>query len=367
MTIKELLDNLNELAPFSLQEDNDNSGLLVGEHGSEVTKGLVTLDITEKVLDEAIEKGCDVVISHHPFIYQGLKRVIGSRPAERLLVKAIKNDLAVISLHTNLDNILTGVNRKFSSLMGLEDVKILAPRRGYLKKLVVFCPVDYANDVRLAIFKAGAGKIGDYDWCSYNIEGQGSFRAGEGASPFVGNVNELHFEKEARIETIYPSYIENEVVRAMIEAHPYEEVAYDLYPLDNAFDMVGSGMIGSFKTPLSPKEFLAMLEEKFNTGIIRHSYFSGEKIENVAVSGGSGSFLLDKAIEAKADAFVTADVKYHQFFDAQNKILLADIGHYESEQFTKDLIYEMVSKKIINFALQISEINTNPVQYFRTK
>ncbi len=367
MVIKELLTSLNELAPFSLQEDYDNSGLIVGEPGQQVSKGMVALDITEEVIDEAIEKKCDVVISHHPFIFQGLKKVTGSRPSERILVKAIKNDLAVISLHTNLDNIYNGVNQKISSLMGLKDTRILDARYGYLKKLVVFCPVDHSNNVRMAIFKAGGGKIGDYDWCSYNIEGLGSFRAGEGANPFVGNVKELHFEKETRIETIYPSYIENDVINAMIDSHPYEEVAYDIYPIDNVFDRTGAGMIGRFEKPLSSKDFLSMLEKIFNTGIIKHSSFPDKKIENVALCGGSGSHLLDKAIDAKADAFVTADVKYHRFFDAQNKILLADIGHYESEQFTKDLIYEMISEKIINFALQISEINTNPVQYFRTK
>ncbi len=367
MTIKELLSNLNELAPFELQQESDNSGLLLGEPQKKVSKGLITLDVTEEVLDEAIEKKCDIIISHHPFIKDGLKKITGAGFAERVLVKAIKNDLAVISLHTNLDNIYAGVNRKMCDLIGLDDIKILDPVRGKLKKLVVFCPSDHADKVRMAIFKAGGGKIGDYDWCSYNIEGKGSFRAGEGTSPFVGKVNELHFEKEARIEVIYPSYVEKQVLDAMIKAHPYEEVAYDLYPLDNVFDRVGAGMIGNLKTPLVIEDFLSLLEKKFKTSIIRYSSASKEKISVVALCGGSGSFLLEKAISAGADAFVTADVKYHLFFDATGKIVLADIGHFESEQFAKDLIFEMVSKKISNFAFQISEINSNPVKYFRTK
>ena len=367
MKISELLCAINELAPFSLQEDYDNSGLLVGDPDKEVSKGLITLDITEDVLDEAIQNKCDVVISHHPFIFDGLKKVTGEKPAEKLLVKAIKNDLSVISVHTNLDTVYSGVNSKLSELIGLENVKVLSSKKGLLKKLVVFCPKDHSDDVRMAIFKAGAGKIGDYDWCSYNIRGKGSFRAGEGANPFVGNVNELHYEEEDRIETIYPSYIEKEVINAMINAHPYEEVAYDLYPLDNEFDRVGAGMIGQLKSPMPVNKFLSLLENKFQTGVIRYNSNFEKEIKTVALCGGSGSFLLDKAIAAGADAFVTADVKYHLFFEAKEKILIADIGHYESEQFTKDLLYEMISKKFINFALQISETNTNPVQYFRTK
>ncbi len=367
MTINELLAHINGFAPFLLQEDYDNSGLLVGEPHRKVSKGLITLDLTEDVLDEAVKNKCDVVISHHPFIFEGLRAITGNKLAERLLVKAIKNNLAIIAVHTNLDIVNTGVNRKMCSLIGLENTRVLSPKKGLLKKLVVFCPTEHADKVRMAIFKAGGGKIGDYDWCSFNIEGKGSFRAGEGANPYVGNVNELHFEEEVRVETIYPVYIEKEIIDAMIEAHPYEEVAYDLYPLDNDYDRVGAGMIGQFDLPLQVKDFLSLLEKKFNTGIIRYSAGSKNEIKSVALCGGSGSFLIDKAIAANADAFITADVKYHMFFEAKEKILLTDIGHYESEQFTKELLYELISKKIINFALQISEINTNPVQYFRTK
>ncbi len=367
MTIKELIAIFNDTASFSMQEDYDNSGLLVGDSSNEIKKALITLDITESVMDEAINKNCNLIISHHPLIFKGLKKITGKTQTENILIKAIKNDISIISLHTNLDNISEGVNKKICEKIGLKNTKILDKKKGLLKKLVVFCPVDHANNVRMAIFKAGGGKIGDYDWCSYNIEGEGSFRAGEGANPFVGNVKELHFEKEIRIETIYPSYIEEQIIKSMIEAHPYEEVAYDIYPLDNYFDKIGSGMIGQLEKAINPEELLKLLEKQFKTGIIRHSNIHKDEIKTIAVCGGSGSFLINKAIQENADAFITADIKYHQFLDAENKIILADIGHYESEQFTKELIYEIISKKNINFAVQVSEINSNPVNYFRTQ
>ncbi|TVQ14347.1 MAG: Nif3-like dinuclear metal center hexameric protein [Bacteroidetes bacterium] len=365
MKLKEILNVFEEQAPFSLQESYDNSGIQYGNPEQEVKRGLVCIDITEPIVEEAISKGCDLIISHHPLIFKGLKSLDGSHYTQRALIKAIKNDICLVSVHTNLDSVLAGVNQKLALKIGLEDLKILDTRRGLLKKLVVFCPTDQAEMVRNAIFAAGAGQIGEYDCCSFNLEGTGSFKGGDNTNPFVGAKGEVHFEKEVRIETILPGYLQGKVLKAMIDAHPYEEVAYDLYPLDNTFDKTGMGMVGQLPQPMEEAAFLAMLGDELGCPAIRHSPFVGKSISKVAVCGGSGSFLRDKAMAAGADAFVTADVKYHDFFDVEGVMLLADVGHYESEQFTKEILYEIVTEKFTNFALLISDQSSNPVRYFK--
>ncbi|MBW6479440.1 MAG: Nif3-like dinuclear metal center hexameric protein [Bacteroidales bacterium] len=364
MKLKQILSAFDEHAPFSLQEDYDNSGIQFGDPEGEVTRGLVCIDITEEIIREAIEKKCDLIISHHPLIFRGIKKITGRHYTERVLIEAIRNHINMISVHTNLDSVITGVNMKFAQKIGLKDLKVLQARKGLLKKLITFCPTDHAEKVRAAIFQAGAGVIGEYDCCSFNLDGKGSFRAGDAADPFVGEKGQIHYEPEVRIETILPEWLESRVVSAMIDAHPYEEVAFDVYPLDNSFNKVGPGMIGNLTKPVSEKDFLNMIKEELGAPFLRHSEFTGKEIMKVAVCGGSGSFLRDHAIAAGADAFVTADIKYHDFFDVKNKMLMVDAGHYESEQFTKEILYEIVSKKITNFALLISDQSTNPVRYF---
>jgi dinuclear metal center YbgI/SA1388 family protein len=364
MKLKQILSAFDDHAPFSLQEDYDNSGIQFGDPESEVTRGLVCIDITEEIVEEAIEKKCDLIISHHPLIFKGIKKLTGRHYTERVLIEAIRSHINMISVHTNLDSVIAGVNMKLAQKIGLKDLMVLQARKGLLKKLVTFCPTDHAEKVRAAIFKAGAGVIGEYDCCSFNLDGKGSFRAGDTADPFVGEKGQIHYESEVRIETILPAWIENRVVSAMIDAHPYEEVAFDVYPLDNSFNKVGPGMIGNLSKPLSEKDFLNMIKEELGAPFLRHSEFTGKEIQKVAVCGGSGSFLRDHAMAAGADAFVTADIKYHDFFDVKNKMLMVDAGHYESEQFTKEILYEIVSKKITNFALLISDQSTNPVRYF---
>jgi dinuclear metal center YbgI/SA1388 family protein len=364
MKLKEILSAFEQYAPFSLQEDYDNSGIQFGDPDGEVTRGLICIDITEEIIQEAIEKKCNLIISHHPLIFRGIKKLTGRHYTERVLIEAIRNHISMISVHTNLDSVIDGVNMKLAQKIGLSDLNVLQARRGLLKKLVTFCPVDHAEKVRTAIFQAGAGVIGEYDCCSFNLEGKGSFRAGDNADPFVGEKGQIHYEPEVRIETILPDWLENRVVRAMIDAHPYEEVAFDIYPLENSFDKVGPGMIGNLNQPLNEKDFLNLIKEQLGVHFLRHSEFTGKEIIKVAVCGGSGSFLRDHAMAAGADAFVTADIKYHDFFDVKNKMLMVDAGHYESEQFTKEILYEIVSKKITNFALLISDQSTNPVRYF---
>ena len=362
--LKEITNYLESFAPLSLQESYDNAGLIVGNPDAEITSAIVTVDVTEDVVDEAVEKKAQLIVAHHPVVFAGLKKLTGKNYVERTVLKAIKNDVAIYAAHTNLDSVTGGVNTKICEKLGLKNCSVLQPLTGHLKKLVTFIPAEHANKVRSAVFEAGAGHIGNYDYCGYNLEGEGSFRGNEETNPFVGEKNKIHYEKELRFETIFPGHLQRKVIRALIDAHPYEEVAYDIYPLDNTFDKIGMGMVGTLPEPVSEKYFLSLLKSTFQTGIIKHTALKGTEVKKVAVSGGAGSFLLNKAIASGADFFVTGDFKYHQFFDAENKIVIADIGHYESEQFTKELFYELLTKKFPKFAVRFSEVNTNPVFYF---
>jgi dinuclear metal center YbgI/SA1388 family protein len=362
--LKDVAQFLESFAPLSLQESYDNAGLITGDVNTEITSVLITLDVTEKVVEEAIQKKIQLIVAHHPIIFSGLKKLTGKNYVERTLIKAIKNDIAIYAAHTNLDSVDGGVNRKICEKLGLQNCKILQPAGGLLKKLVTFIPVENANQVREAIFNAGAGNIGNYDSCGFNAEGLGSFRGNDDSTPFVGKKGEVHSEKEIRFETIFPIYLQGRIIEALLKSHPYEEVAYDVYPLENKFEKIGMGMIGTLAEPKSGTEFLKQLKTTFNTGIIKHTALKEKLTEKVAVCGGSGSFLLSAAIAAGADFFVSGDFKYHQFFDAENKIVIADIGHFESEQFTKELFYELLTKKFPKFAVHLSEVGTNPVFYF---
>jgi dinuclear metal center YbgI/SA1388 family protein len=364
LKIKEIIHFFETIAPPSLQESYDNAGLLVGDSEAEVTSALVTIDVTEEVVDEAIEKNAGIIIAHHPIVFSGLKKLTGKNYVERTVLKAIKNDIAIYAAHTNLDAVSDGVNAKICEKLDLKNCLILQPVSGKLKKLVTFIPFDSVENVRTAVFDAGAGHIGNYDSCGYNLEGTGSFRPGENTNPYVGEKGQVHYEKEIRFETVFPGWLQSKVVKALIEAHPYEEVAYDIYPLENVFEKAGMGMIGELEESLPESVFLSLLKKTFSTGCIKHTALKGRNVSKVAVCGGAGSFLLNHAIAANADIFVTGDFKYHQFFDAENKIVIADIGHYESEQFTKELFYELLTKKFPKFAVRFSEVNTNPVFYF---
>jgi dinuclear metal center YbgI/SA1388 family protein len=364
MKLREITAFFERVAPLMYQESYDNAGLQVGDYGMEVTGALVTLDITEEVINEAIRKNCNLVVGHHPVIFGGLKSITGRNMAERVVQRAIKNDIAIYAAHTNMDVIRQGVSNKICEVIGLKNTKILEPAGGLLKKLVVFVPAGHAEKLRQALFDAGAGVIGNYDSCSYNTEGTGTFRGGEDTDPFVGEQGKLHFEQEVRIETIFPEHAKGRIITAMLQAHPYEEVAYDIYPLENRYQAVGMGMIGELEAPLEETEFLGLLRERFRTGVIRHSVLLDKKIKKVAVCGGAGSTLLRKAISEKADIFVSGDFKYHQFFDAEGKIVIADIGHFESEQYTRELFYDLLMKNFPKFAVQLSEVNTNPIKYF---
>lgn len=364
MKISEITNYLESVAPLAYQESYDNAGLIVGDRQADATGALICIDVTEQVVDEAISLGFNLVISHHPFVFGGLKKFNGSNYVERVLIKAIKNDIAIYAAHTNLDNMLiNGVNSKIAQKIGLTDTRILCPAENKLCKIAVFVPTRQAETVRNAMFEAGAGCIGNYDCCSYNIEGQGTFKAGDGCNPYVGKVGETHFENETRIETIAPQNILHNVIGAMLSVHPYEEPAYDIYPLKNDFPLAGSGIIGTLPQPEDASLFLSRIKNIFGCGVIRHTELPDKPFLKVAVCGGAGSFLINAAMRAGADILLTADIKYHQFFDAQLPFVLADIGHYESEQFTKELFYELVKGKFTNFAVQLTKVNTNPIKY----
>ncbi len=364
MKIKDITSCLELLAPLSLQENYDNSGLIVGDFEQKVTKALLCLDTTEAVIDEAIELGCELVIAHHPIVFSGLKKLNGKNYIERVVMKAIKHDLAIYAIHTNLDNVLNGVNKKIAEKLDLLNLKVLLPKKQLLKKLVTYVPLSDIEKVKSALFEAGAGNIGNYSDCSFSTTGIGTFKGDVNSNPVIGKQGLIESVEEHRLETIFPSYLESSLLKALKASHPYEEVAYDIYNLENAWQETGSGVTGELKIAVSEEEFLNKVKQNLNVSIIRHTTLLNKKVSKVAICGGSGSFLLQDAIKTKADIFITADFKYHQFFDAESKIVIADIGHYESEQFTPEIIQQYLSEKLPTFATLFSKINTNPIKYF---
>jgi dinuclear metal center YbgI/SA1388 family protein len=363
MRLSEICKYLDTEIPLSFQEGYDNSGLQVGFPESEISSALLTIDVTEKVITEASSKGCNLVISHHPLIFGGLKKITGSTYTERIVARSIKEDIAIYSAHTNLDSVGFGVSRKMASRLNLRNVRVLVPLKNRLLKLVTFIPEPYLDKVRSAIFDAGAGAIGNYDQCGYTVSGTGSFRAGENSTPFVGDIGKIHFENEVRLETVLFSHLRASVIKALLAAHPYEEVAYDLYPLENDNIEAGLGCTGEFDKAIPELDFLKLVSGRFDAEGIRYSDLTGRPVKKVALCGGSGASFLSNAIGAGADAFVTADLKYHNFFDASNSILLVDAGHFESEKFTTEILYDLIIKKFPKFAVRFSETNTNPINY----
>lgn len=363
MKLDEIVSYFEELAPNAYQEEYDNAGLIVGDASIEVKAALLTLDVTPEVVQEAIDRGANLIISHHPPIFRGIKKFTGSSYVEKTVATAIKNDIAIFAAHTNFDSMMGGVNMSIARKLGITDIEILQPINNGLFKLVTFVPVDSVDKVRDAMFKAGAGQIGGYDCCSFGSEGFGTFRAGDNTHPYVGQKGEMHREPEVRVETILPKNILARVVEKMIEAHPYEEVAYDVYPLEIPYRLVGLGMVGNLEEPVAPMDFLRQVKDVFGAGVVRYTALSRKAIKRVAFCGGSGASLIEKAIGSDADIFITSDIKYHQFFDADGRIIIADIGHFESEQFTIDLFYEYLLKKFPTFAVLKSRVTTNPINY----
>jgi dinuclear metal center YbgI/SA1388 family protein len=315
-------------------------------------------------VEEAISKKCNLIVAHHPIVFGGLKKLTGRNYVERTVIKAIKNDIAIYAIHTNLDNVLNGVNAKIAQKLALQSTKILLPKRNLLKKLTTFVPIPDSEKVLNALANEGAGNIGNYSNCSSAVVGEGTFMPNQEAKPHLGTQGKLEKVQEVRIEVIFPSHIEGKVVSAMKQAHPYEEVAYYVHLLENENQEVGSGMVGVLPEQMDEKDFLAYLKEKMQVGVVKHTALLGKKVKKVAVCGGAGGFLLRNAISANADVFITSDYKYHEFFDADGQLIIADIGHYESEQFTKELLAELLAAQFAALPLSISETNTNPVAYY---
>lgn len=364
MKLKELTNHLESIAPLAYQESYDNAGLIVGEHNMEVSAALISLDATVEVIDEAIAKGCNLVISHHPIVFGGLKRFNNANYVQKAVQKAIKHDIALYAIHTNLDNVSNGVNAKIANLLGLKNQRVLKPKNNVLAKLEVFVPVANTSELLNALYAAGAGKIGNYSDCSFRMEGKGTFRPNEKANPFVGKKGAYEEVEEHKIEVIFPKYLQQNILQAMYNGHVYEEVAHYISDLNNRNQDLGSGMYGEFEKEIPNDQFLSLLKNTMGAAVIKYTDFVSESVSKVAMCGGSGGFLLNDAIAAGADVFITSDYKYHEFFDANGKIAIADIGHYESEQFTKDLIQDIISEKFPNFASYLSGIKTNPVNYF---
>lgn len=364
MLIKDVIAELEKFAPKAYQESYDNCGLLVGNANTAVSGVLLSLDCTEAVVEEAIALKCNCIIAHHPIIFGGLKKLTGANYVERTVIKAIQNNIAIYAAHTNFDNVKNGVNYKIAQKLGLVNLKILAPKKQLLKKLVTYVPATHANAVRTALFEAGAGNIGNYDSCSFNIAGTGTFRGNENSNPFIGEKGKTSVESETRIEVIFEAVNESALLNNLLAAHPYEEVAFDVYPLDNFYNNIGSGMTGEFEKPLSETDFLNKVKETFNCKFVKHTNLLNKPVKKVAFCGGSGSFLIKNAISSNSDAYISADIKYHEFFDAESKVLIVDTGHFENEQFTPEIFYELIQKKFTTFATYLSKANTNPVNYF---
>jgi dinuclear metal center YbgI/SA1388 family protein len=363
MKLKELCKSLEQWAPLAYQESYDNSGLIVGDESQEISGVLVSLDCVENVVDEAISKGCNVIVSHHPIVFKGLKSFTGKNYVERTVIKAIKNDIALYAIHTNLDNVHTGVNKMLADKIGLINYKVLVPKKELIKQLITYVPKEKAVELREALFSVGAGSFGEYSDCSFSVSGMGTFKGSEKSNPVYGEKGIREEVEEERIEIIFPSYLESKLISTLKNNHPYEEVAYSVISIVNENQNVGSGMIGELSQAQNSLKFLQSLKIKLNAKGIRHTSLVEKNIKKVAICGGAGSFLLQAAIRSNADVFITGDFKYHEFFDAEEDIIIADVGHYESEQYTKDLIADFLSEKFPKFAVHLSEVNTNPINY----
>lgn len=362
--IKEVTSYLESLAPLSSQESYDNCGLIVGDPTAEVSGVLLSLDCIEKTIEEAIELGCNLVIAHHPIVFKGLKKINGSDYIQRTVIKAIKNDIAIYAIHTNLDNYRFGVNYEIGARLGLKNLRILLPKSNVLNTITCFVPNDYLESVSKAMFNSGAGAIGDYSKVGFSNKGAGTFLPNENSKPFEGENGKLSEVTETRFEVVCSSHVTGSVISAMISAHPYEEVAYNISASVDLNPYEGSGMIGELEKEADESEFLNFVKKEFKCGVIRHTDLMGKPIKKVAFCGGAGSFLLDQAKKFKADIFITGDYKYHEFFDAEGQIVIADIGHFESEQFTSNRIASILKDKFTTFALHLTVVNTNPINYF---
>ena len=363
MRIQNFIDVIEEWAPTAYAEDFDNVGLIIGNPELECKGVLVTHDTLENVVEECIKKDFNLIVSFHPIIFSGLKKLTQSTYVERVVTKAIKNDICVYAIHTALDNHRFGVSHALAENLGLYDIEVLSPKEKTIRKLTTYAPKNEAPVLLEKLYEAGAGKIGNYKECSFISSGKGTFKGNENSNPNLGVKGEKTEVDEVQINLIFELHSQQKILHTLFETHPYEEVAYEVFSLENKNQTIGMGSLGELENEMDEEVFINWVQDKLNIDMVRHSKTIGKKIKKVAVLGGSGSFAISSAIRSNADVFVTADLKYHDFFQAENKILLIDAGHYETEQFTKKLIHDNLIKKLPNFAIALSESITNPVNY----
>ena len=363
MFVSDIIKIIEDWAPIEYSEDFDNVGLLTGDPNSNCTGVLITLDTIELIVDEAIKKKCNLIVSFHPIIFSSLKKISKSDYVQKTIYKAIQNNISIYAIHTSLDNHKYGVNYKIAEKLNLINTQILLPKNDTLRKLIVNVPESNENDLLKALHNAGAGILGNYENCSFSIEGKGTFKGNELSKPNIGDPQKKTSIVEKQIQLVFQKHLESKILKTLFKNHPYESVAYDILNLSNLNPDIGMGIFGSLKKSINENDFIELLKKTFKTPLIRHSKLLGKPIKKVALLGGSGSFAINAAIKKQADIFLTSDLKYHNFFMAENKIVLMDIGHYESEQYTKNLIFDFLKEKLSSFAVVLSSINTNPVNY----
>ena len=365
MQVKDITSLIEKIAPLHYQEDYDNAGLIVGNSDMAVTGILLCLDSTERVVDEAIEMDCNLIIAHHPIVFKGLKKLNGKNYVESTLIKAIRHNVAIYAMHTNLDNMLqNGVNTKIAEKLELGRLKIIQPKLDTICKLLVYAPLENAESIKNALFESGAGHINNYSECSFESQGNGSFKPALTSNPKIGTPGQRENIQEIKIEVLLPRHLIASTLSNVRAIHPYEEVAYDLIQINNTNQTIGAGIYGDLTKPMDSKQFLKYIKEKLNLQVVRHTAFE-KPIKTVAICGGSGSFLIQNIKQIKADAYITADIKYHEFFDVENQYMLCDIGHYESEIYTLEIFFKEIKEKYPNFAVIFCKENTNPIQYFK--
>ena len=362
MKVKEITNAIEAVAPLYLQESWDNSGMQVGNPDSEVTGVLLCTDVREEILDEAIKRGSNLIISHHPLLFRGLKKIVGRTYQERIVALAIKHDITIYCAHTNMDCAVGGVNFKMAEKLGMKNVCVLDPQQGTQRKIVVFVPTEAVAEVEKAMCDAGAGRLGNYDNCSYSMSGEGHYRALDGAEPWAGKVGERHSEPEVRLEMLVHNALCGRVVAAMIKAHPYEEPAFDIIAIENGDKYAGLGVIGDVE-PQDARAFLEKVKNAFEVETLRYSGILDRNVRRIAMCGGAGAEFAGLAMSKGADVYITGDMKYHEFQGNEERIILVDIGHYESEHFTKEIFYDIISKKNPNFAVDFADTEKNQVNY----
>ncbi|MBI4536287.1 MAG: Nif3-like dinuclear metal center hexameric protein [Ignavibacteriae bacterium] len=367
MTVREIQDVIEHWAPREIAWGQDNVGLQIGNPASRLLGILIALDVTEKIITEARRHRANLIISHHPLLFKAPRSITPRNQVGRCIDALVKSGIALYSAHTNLDFAHGGTSWAIAEALGLTAVDFLYKPYKVQRKIVTFVPTDHVDRVAVAMAEAGAGRIGNYDNCSFRMLGTGTFKANERANPVVGSKNVLEKVAETRLEMVVDQWLVPGVLKALKQAHPYEEVAHDVYPTENESDAFGMGIIGMLVRPMTLKSLLALIKKKLGARALRCTGSLNHKVSRIAACGGSGSELLDEAVRARADAFITADVKYHTFHDANGRIALIDAGHYETEHLVVQTMAKKLAQEMRRMRIHVpvfaSRTSTNPIVY----